>query len=122
MLLEQIVTMILEILDNPSIKRNKEKLYTYNDEKNELTNDINKSISNIDEYGGLKRGEFLINKDVKLKMKEMLKEIESGSFVSEWDKEKNDNNSQLLNEKRAKVKNSKIEKINKKMIKILFDK
>jgi ketol-acid reductoisomerase len=83
---------------------------------------LNKSISNIAEYGGLTRGEFLINKDVKLKMKEMLKEIESGSFVSEWDKEKNDNNSLLLNEKRAKVKNSKIEKINKKMIKILFDK
>ena len=82
---------------------------------------LNKSISNLAEYGGLTRGDFLIDRQMKSKMKTMLKEIKSGKFESEWDNEKN-NGSLLLEDKRAKVKDSKIEKMNKKMLKILFKK
>ena len=82
---------------------------------------LNKSISNLAEYGGLTRGDFLIDTDMKSKMKKILEEIKSGSFESEWDNEKN-NGSLLLEDKRNKIKDSEIEKMNKKMLKILFKK
>ena len=82
---------------------------------------LNDSISNLAEYGGLTRGEFLIDDQLKLKMKKMIKEIKSGAFVSEWENEKN-TGSRLLNDKRKKTKNSEIEKMNQKMLKLLFKK
>ena len=82
---------------------------------------LNHSISNLAEYGGLTRGEFLIDNKLKLKMKKMVNEIKNGDFVSEWDDEKNNGNL-LLKNKRSKIKSSKIEKMNKKMLKILFKK
>ena len=81
---------------------------------------LNKSISNLAEYGGLTRGDFLIDTDIKLKMKKILEEIKNGNFESEWNNEKNNGN--LLEEKRNKIKDSEIEKMNKKMLKILFKK
>lgn len=82
---------------------------------------LNNSISNLAEYGGLTKGEFLIDDQVKLKMKEMLQEIKNGNFVSEWENEKN-TGSLLLNQKRDKIKKSQIEEMNQKMLKILFKK
>ena len=51
----------------------------------------------------------------------MLKEIKNGNFVSEWENEKNTGNL-LLDDKRDKIKKSKIEEMNQKMLKILLKK
>ena len=82
---------------------------------------LNNSISNLAEYGGLTKGEFLIDDQVKFKMKEMLQEIKNGNFVSEWENEKN-TGSLLLSHKRDRIKKSQIEEMNQKMLKILFKK
>lgn len=42
------------------------------------------SVSNTAEYGDLTRGSRIINDAVKSEMKEILKEIQSGSFADEW--------------------------------------
>ena len=42
------------------------------------------SISNTAEYGDLTRGPRIINKEVKLEMKKILHEIQSGKFVRDW--------------------------------------
>ena len=73
-------------------------------------NFLNKSISNIAEYGGLTRGERLIDDNVKNKMKSILSEIKNGQFKHEWESEKQQG-FKLLKEKRKVVKESKIEKI-----------
>ncbi len=81
---------------------------------------LNDSISNIAEYGGATRGDYLIDDNIKIKMKKMITEIQNGKFVKEWDNEQNDKSS--LKYHRNKTKKSHIEKMNKKMLKILFDK
>ncbi|MFZ5596276.1 MAG: ketol-acid reductoisomerase [Bacillota bacterium] len=42
------------------------------------------SVSDTAEYGDLTRGPRIINEDVKYEMKEILEEIQSGSFAREW--------------------------------------
>ena len=81
---------------------------------------LNNSISNIAEYGGATRGDFLIDDSVKIKMKKMIKQIQSGDFVKEWDKEQH--KKLTLKSNRKKIKSSNIEQMNKKMLKILFKK
>ena len=82
---------------------------------------LNKMISNIAEYGGLTRGERLINSNVKNEMKTILSEIKSGKFKKEWDIEKKQN-FKLLNNKRKFTKESKIEEITLKLLSILGEK
>ena len=82
---------------------------------------LNKMISNIAEYGGLTRGNRLINNNVKKEMKNILFEIKNGNFKKEWDSEKRQN-FKLLNKKRKLTKNSEIEKITLKMLSILKEK
>ena len=84
-------------------------------------NFLNKMISNVAEYGGLTRGERLINNDVKKEMKKILSEIKNGEFKSEWDLEKKEQFS-LLNKKRELTKKTDIEKITLKMLSILNEK
>ena len=79
---------------------------------------LNKMISNVAEYGGLTRGERLINDDVKNEMKNILSEIKKGKFKKEWDLEKQQQ-FKLLNEKRKATKKSKIEITTLKMLSIL---
>ena len=81
---------------------------------------LNNSISNIAEYGGASRGDFLIDDSVKIKMKKMIKQIQNGNFVKEWDNEQQ--KKLILKSNRKKIKNSNIEQMNKKMLKILFEK
>ena len=45
---------------------------------------MNNSISNLAEYGGVTRGERLIDQKSKNEMKKILKEIQSGQFAKEW--------------------------------------
>jgi ketol-acid reductoisomerase len=47
------------------------------------------SVSNTAEYGGLTRGDVLVDADVRKKMEKMLKDIQSGAFAEEWVKEWN---------------------------------
>ena len=60
---------------------------------------LNKMISNVAEYGGLTRGERLIDSNVKKEMKQILSGIKNGNFKKEWDSEKRQN-FKLLNKKR----------------------
>ena len=78
-------------------------------------------ISNIAEYGGLTRGERLINSNVKNEMKTILSEIKNGKFKKEWDREKK-GKFELLNNKRKFTKESKIEKITSKLLSTLGQK
>ena len=82
---------------------------------------LNKMISNVAEYGGLTRGERLIDSNVKNEMKNILFEIKNGKFKKEWDKEKKQN-FKLLNNKRKFTKESKIEKTTLKILSILDEK
>ena len=45
---------------------------------------MNQAISNTAEYGGYKTGGFLIDGSVKVRMKEVLRKIQSGEFAKEW--------------------------------------
>ncbi|MGQ9691037.1 MAG: ketol-acid reductoisomerase, partial [Thermoproteota archaeon] len=42
-------------------------------------------------YGGLTRGPYLIDEDVKKKMKKLLEDIQTGIFAREWVLENNSN-------------------------------
>ena len=82
---------------------------------------LNKMISNIAEYGGLTRGERLINSNVKNEMKTILSEIKSGKFKKEWDAEKSQN-FKLLNNKRKFTKESEIEKVTLRLLSAIGEK
>ena len=79
---------------------------------------LNQAISNLAEYGGDTRGKRIIDQESKNKMKQILKEIEDGSFKKEWEEEKN-NNYKALYKNRESIKNSRIEKITKEMLTLL---
>lgn len=76
--------------------------------------DMHYSISNNAEYGDLTRGTFLINEDVKAKMKKILEDIQSGKYATEFMSEMN---SGCYNFKklRDESENHKIEKIGKEL-------
>ena len=52
----------------------------------------------------LNAGDFLIDDSVKIKMKKMIKQIQSGNFVKEWDNEQQ--KKLILKSNRKKIKNS----------------
>ena len=79
---------------------------------------LNRSISNIAEYGGITRGERLIDGNIKNKMKNILSEIKSGKFKDEWESEKQ-KGFKLLNKKRKIIKKSKIEEIGSKILPLI---
>lgn len=82
---------------------------------------LNKMISNVAEYGGLTRGDRLINSEVKKEMKNILFEIKNSKFKNEWDLEKK-NKFKILKNKRNITKKLEIEKITLKMLSILNEK
>jgi len=82
---------------------------------------LNKMISNVAEYGGLTRGERLINSNVKNEMKNILSEIKNGKFKKEWDIEKKQN-FKLLNNKRKFTKESEIEKVTLRLLSAIGEK
>ena len=81
---------------------------------------LNNSISNLAEYGGATRGERLVGEKYKNEMKKILKEIEDGSFKSEWEEEKK-RKYKFLHSKRNEIKNSKIEKITRQLLSLLYN-
>ena len=71
--------------------------------------DMRYSISDTAEYGDVTRGPRVIGPDVKLAMKEVLSEIQSGKFAKEWIEE-NKNGQPKLKKIRDQEKNHPIEK------------
>ncbi len=48
------------------------------------------SVSDTAEYGGLSRGERVVDSETKKRMKQLLTEVQSGDFAKEWMKENSD--------------------------------
>ncbi len=71
---------------------------------------MNYSVSDTAEYGGYTRGPRVINEQSRQAMKEILKEVQDGSFAREWLLE-NQVNRPVLNATRNRMKNHLIEKV-----------
>ncbi|MGF1669524.1 MAG: ketol-acid reductoisomerase [Balneolaceae bacterium] len=72
------------------------------------------SVSDTAEYGGLTRGERIVDSDTKKRMKEILHEVQSGSFANEWIKE-NEDGLPNLNRQRSDLGKHEIEKVGKQL-------
>ncbi|MGR3311539.1 MAG: ketol-acid reductoisomerase [Candidatus Brocadiales bacterium] len=75
-------------------------------------------ISNTAEYGDLTRGSRIINDNTKKEMKKILTEIQSGQFAREWILE-NHAGKPVYNALRAKDQDHMIEKVGKKLRKMM---
>lgn len=72
------------------------------------------SISNTAQYGDLTRGPRIVTEDVKSEMKNILEEIQNGSFAKEWMLE-NQVNRPVFNALTKKDESHLIEKVGKKL-------
>jgi ketol-acid reductoisomerase len=82
---------------------------------------MNSSISDTAEYGGITRGKRIIDEHVENEMRKALKEIQSGQFHREWQKE-TEAGFPTLSKLREEEKHLPIEKIGNIILKELFDK
>jgi ketol-acid reductoisomerase len=77
-------------------------------------------VSETARYGGLTRGPHVIGTDSKNKMKEVLKEIQSGQFAEEWvsiyKKEGKNSFGRFMKE----IENHQVEKVGKEMRKMMW--
>ncbi len=76
------------------------------------------SISNTAEYGGYIAGEQIATDETKKNMKKLLKNIQNGSFVTEWMTECNVGQTRLKAERRL-LAESEIEQVGKKLRKMM---
>jgi ketol-acid reductoisomerase len=81
---------------------------------------MNQSISDTAEYGGITRGNRIIDKHVRDEMRNALKQIQSGEFHKEWMKESKDGLPTLTN-LRKEEKKLPIEEIGQQILKELFE-
>ena len=72
------------------------------------------SVSDTAEYGGMTRGPRIINADTKMRMKEILKEVQDGTFAKEWIAE-NEAGRPKMNALRKEHQELKIEAVGKKL-------
>lgn len=70
------------------------------------------SVSETAEYGGLSRGDRVIDSDTKKRMKQILAEVQKGEFAKEWMKESGDGLPNL-NKMRSTLGDHQIEKVGK---------
>ncbi len=77
-------------------------------------------VSNTAEYGGHTRGNRIITPETKERMKEMLKEVEDGTFARQWMEEASQNKMQNLVEMRKKEGEHPIEVVGRK-IRAMFE-
>ena len=82
---------------------------------------MNSAISDTAEYGGITRGKRIIDEHVENEMRNVLKEIQSGQFHKEWQKEAEDGFPRLT-KLREEEKQLPIEKIGNSILKELFGK
>jgi len=81
---------------------------------------MNNAISDTAEYGGITRGNRIIDDHVRTEMRIALKEIQNGKFHKEWMLESKGGHPNLKN-MRQKEKNSPIEEISKQLLKELYE-
>lgn len=72
------------------------------------------SVSETAEYGGLSRGDRIIDAGTKQRMKEMLAEVQNGEFAKEWMKESSDGMPNL-NKMRSSLGEHQIEIVGKEL-------
>lgn len=72
------------------------------------------SVSDTAEYGGLTRGEKVIDKETKKRMEKVLKDVQNGSFAKEWIEE-NQAGIPKLKQLRKELGDHKIEKVGKQL-------
>ncbi|MEM2941043.1 MAG: ketol-acid reductoisomerase [Thermoproteota archaeon] len=77
------------------------------------------AVSDTAKYGGLTRGPYLIDEDVKKKMRKLLEDIQSGVFAREWVLE-NSSNQVVLKTLVEKEKNHLIEKTGSKIRSMVY--
>ena len=75
---------------------------------------MNYSISNTAEYGEYVSGKKIVDSKSKEKMKEVLKDIQSGKFTKDWMKECEGGQKNFL-KMRADLANHPIEEVGKKL-------
>lgn len=75
---------------------------------------MNYSVSETAEYGGMTRGPRVIDADTKERMKQILTEVQNGSFANEWLKE-TESGQPNFNELRKENENHPIEVVGKKL-------
>ena len=81
---------------------------------------MNASISDTAEYGGITRGNRIIDQHVEDEMRIVLKEIQSGEFHKEWQKEAEDG-FPTLSKLRKDEKKLPIEEVGQQILKELFE-
>jgi len=79
---------------------------------------MNQAISDTAEYGGISRGNRIINENVRNEMRLALEEIQSGKFHKEWMNEYENGYPQLKN-MREDEKQIPIEEISRQLLKVL---
>ena len=79
------------------------------------------SISNTAEYGDYITGKKVITKESKAAMKEVLTDIQDGTFAKNFIEE-TETGYKFMNEERSKYSDSKIEEVGAKMRKMVFSK
>lgn len=79
---------------------------------------MNYSVSDTAEYGGMTRGPRVITEVAKKAMREILKEVQDGSFAKEFIKE-NETGRKEMNRLRALNENHPIEKVGKELRKMM---
>jgi len=81
---------------------------------------MNSAISDTAEYGGITRGNRIIDQHVRDEMRNVLKEIQSGEFHKEWQKEAEDG-FPTLSKLRKEEKKLPIEEVGQQILKELFE-
>src|ERR671923_21549 len=72
-------------------------------------------VSETARYGGLTRGPYVLDQETKKKMKEVLKQIQSGQFAEEWiSKYKKEGKNSFVRHMKE-IENHQIEKVGKEM-------
>jgi ketol-acid reductoisomerase len=77
-------------------------------------------VSETARYGGLTRGPRVVDKEAKKKMKEVLKEIQSGEFADEWvSKYKKEGKNSFVRYMKE-IENHQVEKVGREMRKMMW--
>jgi ketol-acid reductoisomerase len=75
---------------------------------------MNYSVSDTAEYGGMTRGKKIITDETRQTMREILKDVQNGSFAQEWIAEHADGQPNM-NQLREETKNHSIESVGLKL-------
>ncbi|NOX88480.1 MAG: ketol-acid reductoisomerase [Calditrichaeota bacterium] len=79
---------------------------------------MNYSVSDTAEYGGMTRGKRVITQETKENMRQILREVQDGSFAKEWIEE-NEKGQPKLKQLREEYKNHLIEKVGAELRKMM---